>query len=376
MRKAKDWNQPCPDKKCEMYGQMNKGNIISKATYPTKSGKRRIFKCNCCCRSFSETGDTVFSDLKTPEEKVVMALKMILMRASLSGICHILGVKEETILNWQDRACQKADMINKVLLKDVSVTEVQSDEMWSFVKKKMNGDKEGDITEKERCEAEEGRQWIQVSYAPEFRLIPAMVAGPRTFENALLLIQMTAGIVFGVPCFFSDGFSSYPPALIECYHLIKTFPKTGQRGRPKNPVKEPDKDLVYGQAVKERKKGRIAGVTHRIIVGAEKFLNSGLKISTSLLERQNLTIRHSLAPLGGKTLNFSKKRDNLKKQTVFFQAFYNFARPHMSLREKVETHDLLFVRRWAPGTPGMAAGLTDHVWSFRELLTVKSDHAP
>ncbi len=99
-------------------------------------------------------------------------------------------------------------------------------------------------------------------------------------------------------------------------------------------------------------------------------------ISTSLLERLNLTIRHSLAPLGRKTLNFCKKRDNLKKLTIFFQAYYNFARPHMSLREKVEIKEQLFVQRWAPGTPGMAAGLTDRVWSFRELLTFKSDHAP
>jgi len=376
MRKAKDWNQPCPNQECEMHGQMNKGNIISKSTYLTKSGKRRVFHCKCCGHSFSETRDTVFFDLKTPEEKVIMALKMILMQVSLSAICFILGVKGETVLTWQDRAYQKADLINKELLKDISVTEVQLDEMWSFVKRKVNGNEEKEIVEGKKCEAEEGKQWIWVSYAPEFRLILAMAVGPRTFENALLLIQMTAGIVLGVPCFFSDGFSSYLPALIECYHKIKTFPKTGLRGRPKKSVKEPDKDLVYGQVVKERKKGRIVGVTHRIICGAQRFVNSGLKISTSLLERLNLTIRHSLAPLGRKTLNFSKKRDNLKKLTIFFQAYYNFARPHMSLREKVEIKEQLFVQRWAPRTPGMAAGLTDRVWSFRELLTFKFDHAP
>ncbi len=220
MRKAKDWNQPCPNQECEMHGQMNKGDIISKSTYLTKSGKRRVFHCECCGHSFSETRDTVFFDLKTPEEKVIMALKMILMQVSLSAICFILGVKGETVLTWQDRAYQKADLINKELLKDISVTEVQSDEMWSFVKRKVNGNEEKEIMEGKKCEAEEGWQWIPVSYAPEFRLIPAMAVGPGTFENALLLIQMTAGIVLGVPCFFSDGFSSCLPALIECYHKI------------------------------------------------------------------------------------------------------------------------------------------------------------
>ncbi len=254
------------------------------------------------------------------------------------------------------------------------MTEVQLDEMWSFVKRKVSENKDEEV--EENYEAEDGKQWVWVSYAPEFRLILAMAVRPRTFENALLLIQMTASVVLGIPCFFSDGFSCYLPALIECYHTIKTFPKTGLRGRPKNPVKEPHEDLVYGQAVKQRKKRRIAEVTYRIICGAQRYLKSGLKISASLLERLNLTIRESLAPLGRKTLSFSKKRANLKKQTIFFQAYYNFARPHMSLREKTNESEKLFMQKWTPDTPGMAAGLTDHVWTFRELLTVKSDRDP
>ena len=98
---------------------------------------------------------------------------------------------------------------------------------------------------------------------------------------------MTASIVLGVPCFFSDGFSCYLQALIECYHKIKVFAKTGKRGRPKNPVKEPHPDLVYGQVVKEREGGRIKRISHRIKCGAERFVQLGLKISTSLLELEN-----------------------------------------------------------------------------------------
>ena len=71
--------------------QMNKGNIISISTYRTQSGRRRIFMCKCCDHSFSETGDTVFYNLKTAEEKVIMALKMILVQVSLTGICFVLN---------------------------------------------------------------------------------------------------------------------------------------------------------------------------------------------------------------------------------------------------------------------------------------------
>ena len=203
-----------------------------------------------------------------------------------------------------------------------------------------------------------------------------MVAGPRTFETALTLIQMTARIVLGIPCFFSDGFSCYMRALIESYHKIKVFSKTGKPGRPKDPIKEPHPDLVYGQVIKERQGSRITGVTYRIKCGAKRLAQLGLKISTTLLERLNLTLRQSLAPLARKTLGFSKERKNLRKQIVFFQAFYNFARPHMSLREKVSETTKPFEQRWASKTPGMAAGLTDHVWTFRELLTAKLAQAP
>jgi IS1 family transposase/transposase-like protein len=369
MKKPKNWGHPCPNKNCEHHGQLNKDNIISQSTYMTQSGKRRIFHCNSCETNFSETRDTVFFDLRTPEDKVMMALKMILVKVGLSDISFVLDVKEETLLDWLCRAANKAKEINKALLKDLPVTEVQLDEMWSFVKRKVS--KKATDENESPQEAEDGRQWIWVSYAPEFRLILAMVVGPRTFETALKLIQMTASIVLGVPCFFSDGFSCYYNALIECYHKIKIFPRTGKKGRPKDPVKEPHPDLVYGQIVKENEGGRIVRITYRIKCGAERFKQLGLKISTTLLERLNLTIRHALSPLVRKTLGFSKKRENLRRQTTFFQAFYNFARPHMSLREKIFETDKLFVQKWTPKTPGMAAGITDHVWTFRELLTAK-----
>ena len=131
--------------------------------------------------------------------------------------------------------------------------------------------------------------------------------------------QMTASIVLGMPCFFSDGFSCYYNALIECYHKIKILPRTGKKGRPKDPVKEPRPDLVYGQIVKENEGGRIVKITYRIKCGVKRFKQLGLKISTTLLERLNLTIRQALSPLVRKPLGFSKKRENLRKQTIFFK---------------------------------------------------------
>lgn len=319
MRKPQDWDQPCPNKSCCYYGQKNRGNISSISSYMSQSGARRIFRCIHCGEMFSETRDTVFYDLRTPEEKVMMALKMILVQVGLSDISFVLGVKEETILIWLNRAYKKADEINRILLKDLPVTEVQLDEMWSFVRRKIS---EQSTSEKESPQgAKDGRQWIWVSYAPQFRLILATVVGPRTYQTALMLIQMTAHIITGIPCFFSDGYSCYLQALIECYHKIKAFPRTGKKGRPKGPMKEPHPDLVYGQVVKERKQGRIVKISYRVKCGAERLVQMGIKISTTLLERLNLTFRQSLAPLARKTLSFTSKERTLKNRRYSFMPF-------------------------------------------------------
>jgi len=374
MRTSQNWNQPCPNITCSRYGQKNQGNIRSIASYLTHSGKRRIFECTTCHVQFSETRETVLFDLRTPEEKVIMALKMLLVRVSLTNIAFVLGVTEQTVLEWLERAAVKAKAIHTALLRDLPVTEVQLDEMWSFVKRKVSAQGNGDPESPQ--EADDGRQWVWMSYAPHCRLILATVVGPRTSETALKLIQMTAQIVRGIPVFFSDGFSSYWQALLACYHTLKTFPRTGKRGAPKKPVKVPSPDLVYGQVVKKKRQGRLVEVVSRVVCGADRLATLGLTISTTLLERVNLTFRQALAPLARKTLSFSKERSHLEQQTCFFQAFYNMVRPHLSLREQIVGTAQRFERKWQPRTPAMAAGITDHVWTFRELLTVKFSHVP
>ena len=373
MRKPKDWGQPCPNSDCSHYRLMNRGNVSAISTYLTQSGKRRIFLCSTCKRPFSETRDTVFFDLKTPEEKIIMALKMLLVKVALSDIGFVLGVTEATVLEWLRRATQKADEINAHLLRELPVTQVQLDEMWNCIKRNhaQQAGPDGEST----ALSEDGRQWVWSSFAPEFRLILAAFVGPRTFDRALQRIQMTAAVVLGVPCFFSDGFSCYLAALIEVYHTLKTFPHTGKPGRPRKPGKEPHPALVYGQVIKKKHKGRLQELVSRVRCGSQRLEALGLSISTSLLERLNLPLRHALAPLVRKSGSCCKDRTQMRRRVMLFQAFYNFARPHMSLRvplpEQEPPASGLIRPRWRHRTPGMAAGLTEHVWTFRELLTAK-----
>src|SRR6266702_281250 len=164
MRKPHDWGQPCPNPDCSLYNRMHKGNVSAISTYMTQSGKRRILYCTQCERSFSETRDTVFFDLRTSEEKVIFALKMLLVRVDLSGISFVLGVTEETVLAWLRRAALKAEQINAHLLRDLPVTQIQLDEMWNFIARKHTRDIS--TTGESLSEDEDGRQRVWVSFAP------------------------------------------------------------------------------------------------------------------------------------------------------------------------------------------------------------------
>jgi hypothetical protein len=111
------------------------------------------------------------------------------------------------------------------------------------------------------------------------------------------------------------------------------------------------------------------------MLGAERLMHLGLTISTALVERVNLPLRQALAPLGRKTDSFCKDRERLRQRVVVCQAFDNVARPYMSLRRQLplreRTRQGAIRPRWGACTPAMAAGLTDHVWTFRELPTAK-----
>ena len=119
----------------------------------------------------------------------------------------------------------------------------------------------------------------------------------------------------------------------------------------------------------------VAATKVRVVLGAERLTHLGFTSSTALVERVNLPLRQALAPLARMTSSFCKDRTRMRQRVVFFQACYNRARPPMSLRQQLPRHERTrhgAIRlRWRERTPAMAAGLTDHVWTFRELLTAQ-----
>lgn len=106
------------------------------------------------------------------------------------------------------------------------------------------------------------------------------------------------------------------------------FPRTGKRGRPKNPALIPDENLRHAQVVKNKKGKRLQKVEKRIIFGQNIDQKN---ISTSLIERQNLTFRQDNNMVSRKTIGFSKKIRCLYNQMRLYCTYFNFCRNHIGL---------------------------------------------
>ena len=160
----------------------------------------------------------------------------------------------------------------------------------------------------------------------------------------------------------SDGWGGIDEAMVEVYGKV---PEYGGRGRPPT-LKRPVPGWQYLQVVKKRKKGRVVGTRLRVIYGNQEKVLKLLGQSTAYVERTHLTMRHFNSRLVRKTLAFSKAVAMHRAAATWEDVYYNLGRPFKTLRSELfdDPH-----RRWLPRTPAMAAGLTDHVWTVKELLT-------
>jgi IS1 family transposase len=135
----------------------------------------------------------------------------------------------------------------------------------------------------------------------------------------------------------------------------------------------PFEDLKYIQVLKKKIKNYVVETVKRIVFGAPEEIfetlgiNSEGYIGTSYAERINLTIRTSLVRFVRKAMNFSKIMKMHTKAFDLFQAWYNFIKTHDSLKLRIDSGN----RKWFQRTPAMAEGITDHIWSLKELLTFR-----
>jgi IS1 family transposase len=196
---------------------------------------------------------------------------------------------------------------------------------------------------------QQGDCWIYLGVKSETKLHLAHSTGKRVQETADIFMEKIKKCGQkptddNKATFYSDGNDQYTNALLKCFDT---------------------NTINYGQLIKERENGRVIGKTKRIIFGSLYPED----IDTVHIERYNLTMRLDVSRLVRKTLCFSKCKNMLDNHLDIFQCYSNLIKPHSALTiENIE--GVKDIER----TPCMAEEITDHLWTWKELLMFKSGH--
>jgi transposase-like protein len=328
-------------------------DLFYHSTYLTRDGPRLLWQCHLCGRCLSERRGTAFFNLKTAELEVARSLDAMLRGDTQTSTAQTRRHRRETLRRWRRRAAPCARAVDQDFVTDLSITDLELDEQWSFA-----GKKKAPFAESSEC----GEAWWHKAMARESRLIVEQFVSPRTAEAAELLVNASFDRLAArcLPRVSSDGYDAYTQPLGEQVKAVTLYPlqwalMKGKSGRPPLPKVIPDPALVYGQVVKEREGRKVVKVEKRLVLGPT---TTDLKaISTSLLERQNGTARSRNRYLVRKTYAFAKRVEYLDDQCAVDKSFYNFCRTHRGLLGE---------------TPAMRQGITDHVWSVAEVLRYRS----
>lgn len=210
-------------------------------------------------------------------------------------------------------------------------------------------------------------------FDPVNKVVVSLEVGERNNKTASKLIADVKSKSDGnLPLFTSDKHKPYEKAILENYGVDEKTERTRKVGRPKKPKKILPAELKYAQVIKHRRNGKVVKIETKVVFGKKEEVENALsnssvsnQINTAFIERQNLTFRQGNGRLSRKSLNFSKDLEMLICQLWLFLGYYHFVRPHLALR----IENCIEKRRWLQRTPMVAVGITDHIWTLRELTT-------
>jgi IS1 family transposase len=225
-----------------------------------------------------------------------------------------------------------------------------------------------------------GDYWDHVAFDPEHKLILAVVPGARTEENARAIVaevQQRVGCD-PPPLLTSDEYPAYATVIEEVFSEPVPEPVRRQPGRPRVvPERRLPDDLIYATVHKDRENGRVIAVEQRQVFGSPEALEAKLgesatsrRVNTSFVERQNATDRGRNARKARKTYRFSKDWQVHEAMTYLTLYSYNFCWCVRTLRRKDERG------HWRQRSPALAAGLTDHVWTWPEWFKRPAVQSP
>jgi IS1 family transposase/transposase-like protein len=364
----------CPNATCPYYGWVGLGNLSANG-HPS-GGPWRQFYCSQCEGYFLETHNTIFHGKRVLPELIVRVIACLAEGLGIRGTARVFEIDPHTVLRWLVEAAEQLRAFSHSILHDLQLRQVQLDELYAV----LSALRTGEVSEDEAIERlSRSPHWVWTAMDPESKLLLAIDVGERTLAMAQRIVHHVAQMLAPdcAPLFLTDGFREYMTALLTHYGYWMQPPRCQAKGPAPKPRWMPRSQLLYAQVVKTTRRRRLVKVTHRVVFGTMEGVNQvlspiGWQINTSMVERLNLSLRQHVAAIGRRATTLCKGEDGLRQQLALYRAYYNFVLPHASLRqplaEPVPTRGTGSARQWRPCTPAMAAGLTDHVWTLKEVL--------
>jgi IS1 family transposase len=263
-------------------------------------------------------------------EKRAQVLGCLVEGMSIRATVRATGAAKNTVVKLLVDIGKACEEYQDGLMQDLSCQRIEADEIWSFCYAKQKN-----IPDEFQDTRGYGDVWTWVAIDADTKLVPCWLVGERSYEDAEFFIQDLASRLRHRVQLTTDGLRLYVLAVDRAF-----------RG-----------DIDYAQLRKiygSPREGQ-ARYSPAVCLGTERLVRSGdpdpRHVSTSYVERQNLTMRMGMRRFTRLTNGFSKKIENLAAAVALHFAHYNLCRVHLTLKE----------------TPAMAAGLTDHAWTLTEL---------
>src|SRR3989441_4730304 len=332
----------CPNRHCPARGQTGMGNI------GIHSQKEQRFICHECHKTFSATKGTAFYRLRTAAETVSLVVTLLAHGCPVQAIVVAFGLDERTIADWWARSGRQGQGVHEYLLEQPrDLGQVQADEL--------------------RVKTQGGIVWMALAMMVKTRVwLGGEVSEQRDMPLIRRLIERVRRCAAHRPLLVcTDGLVSSIRAIRETF---RDPVHTGKGGRPRL---RPWRQVLIAQVVKRYERRRVVETERRVIDGTparvetlrHRSQGDGV-INTAYIERLNATFRERLAPLARRCRALARHTLTLYEGMFLVGTVYNFCMDHASLRLTAAAAGTAPRQR----TPAMAAGITDHCWTVRELL--------
>jgi transposase-like protein/IS1 family transposase len=349
----------CPNEACPARGKPGVGNGI--VIHSQKKGR---YKCTCCSRTFNERTGTAYARLRKPLKEIDQVVTLLAHGCPPQAIVKAYEWDERTVAQLHQRAGEHCQRVHEatVMKQDLALEHVQADEI------RVKG--VGQVMWLAMAMMVSTRLWLGgvVSHTRDGQLAQRLMGRVRACAKALCNVLVCV-----------DGWTAYPKAIVRAFRERQL---TRRAGRPR--LKGWD-SLAIGRVIKHTRRvhaaHRMIGIAHHIARGTPAFVaqqlfvsGGGIQLNTAFIERLNATFRERLALLTRRCRHAVRQINTLESGMWLLGCVYNFCSFHHSLR--LANFDQPDLPHWFQRTPAMAAGLSDHCWTIRELLSFKVPPSP